>query len=543
MDALTRLNNAMTNKGTAFTKAEREAYGLEGLLPPAIQTIEQQSEQAYQQFLAKADAMSQHLFLMGLYDTNRVLFYHLIGAHVTEMLPVIYTPTISDAVIRYNEDYTSPKDALFLSINDSTSVIQRIVKQRASENPHIKMIVITDGEGVLGIGDWGINGVNIAIGKLAVYTVAAKVNPAEVLPVVLDVGTNNETLINDPFYLGNRHERVRGERFDTFIETIVQTMTTNYPNVLLHWEDFGRENAARILEKYRNDYLTFNDDIQGTGIMVVAAAVSASKAANIKLPSQRILIFGGGTAGIGVATQLLDEMSRQSGQDEAVIKQQLFIYDRFGLVTTEHEDLTDGQKQFAHERSELGDLDTTDLVAVIKQLKPTMLIGASGVTGAFTEDVVRAMAEVSEQPAIIPLSNPTRLSEAKPEDIIKWTNGQALVVTGSPFAPVDYKGVTYTIGQANNALLYPGLGLGAVVCQAERITMGMLSAAANAVANLVDTSVVGAPLLPKVADLQHASLAVATAVVKQAVSEKLNTITITDAETAVREKMWEATYH
>lgn len=539
MNGWTRLNNAMTNKGTAFTAAERREYGLEGLLPTAIQTLAEQSEQAYQQFLKRGDAMSQHRFLMGLYDTNRVLFYYLVNHHVSEMLPIIYTPTIGDAVMQYNEDYTTPKDALFLSINDDSATIERIIQQRAVLQPSVKMVVITDGEGVLGIGDWGINGVNISIGKLAVYTVAANVNPADVLPVVLDVGTNNATLLADPFYLGNRHARITGTRYDNFIDTVVKAMTTTYPQVLLHWEDFGRDNAARILAKYQPDYLTFNDDIQGTGIMVVAAALAASQAAEIELQEQRVLIFGGGTAGVGVATQLLDEMTRQSGSDKC--KQQLYLFDREGLILKSQANLTTGQQLFAQDDTKVT-CDTRDLAAVIREVKPTMLIGSSGVPGAFTQEVIEAMAAHCPRPAIIPLSNPTRLSEATPADIIEWTEGSALVVTGSPFAPVNYQGATYTIGQANNALLYPGLGLGAVAAQARSVTMAMLSAAANAVADLVDASVPGASLLPNVAELKTASFAVALAVVKQAIADGVSDVALAEAEAAVRAHMWEATY-
>ncbi|WP_269479264.1 NAD-dependent malic enzyme [Brochothrix campestris] len=539
MNGWTRLNNAMTNKGTAFTAAERREYGLEGLLPTAIQTLAEQSEQAYQQFLKRSDAMSQHRFLMSLYDTNRVLFYYLVNHHVSEMLPIIYTPTIGDAVMQYNEDYTTPKDALFLSINDAPATIERIIKQRADLQPNVKMVVITDGEGVLGIGDWGINGVNISIGKLAVYTVAANVNPADVLPVVLDVGTNNEQLLANPFYLGNRHARIGGTIYDGFIENVVKAMTTTYPNVLLHWEDFGRANAARILAKYQPDYLTFNDDIQGTGIMVVAAALAASQAADIQLKEQRVLIFGGGTAGVGVATQLLDEMTRQSGSDQC--KQQLHLFDREGLVLQSQPNLTTGQQLFAQDDANFS-CDTGNLAAVIRAVKPTMLIGSSGVPGAFTQEVIEAMVAHCERPAIIPLSNPTRLSEATPADIIEWTKGQALVVTGSPFAPVTYNGQTYTIGQANNALLYPGLGLGAVAAQAQSVTMAMLSAAANAVADLVDASIPGASLLPNVADLKTASFAVAVAVVKQAIADGVSAVKLADAEAVVRAQMWQAQY-
>ncbi|MFL0248981.1 NAD-dependent malic enzyme [Clostridium neuense] len=533
------LRNPFLNKGTAFTEEERERYGLTGLLPSTVRTIEEQEQVVYERTKAFEDNLEKHNYLMNLFDINRTLFYYVVGKHVTEFLPIIYTPTIGDAVINYSKNYETPKDAVFLSI-DHPENIKKSIEAGLKDLDEIKLIVVTDGEGVLGIGDWGVQGVDISIGKLAVYTVAAGVNPRNVLPVVIDAGTNNEKLLNDPLYLGNKHKRVTGEKYDNFIDEFVKISTELFPEVLMHWEDFGRGNASRILEKYRSKICTFNDDIQGTGVMMVSAMNAIAEVTKIPVKDHKILVFGGGTAGIGISDQILLEKVRTGKAEEEAIKD-FYIIDRFGLVTEDMKDLTEGQKKYARKKGEF-EKPLTDIADIVAAVKPTVLIGCSGVHGAFSEAAVRKMAELNERPAIMPISNPTRLAEATAKDLIEWTDGKALVVTGSPSAPVEYKGVTYKIGQANNALLYPGLGLGIIVAKAKTVSDAMLSAAAHGIATLQDLSKPGASILPPVARLKEASKLVATAVVEAAVKDGLNRADIKDAKKAVEKEIWEAKY-
>lgn len=533
------LRNPFLNKGTAFTEEERIKYDLVGLLPDAIMTIEDQEKIVYERFKSFDDPLEKHLFLMNLYDINRTLFYYTAGRHVVEFLPIVYTPTIGDAVINYSKKFDTPKDAVFLSINHPEN-IKKSIERVAKELDEIKLIVVTDGEGVLGIGDWGVQGVDISIGKLAVYTIAAGVNPKNVLPVVIDAGTNNKKLLDDPTYLGNRFERVTGKKYDDFIDQFVNICLGMFPETLMHWEDFGRGNARRILEKYRKNVCTFNDDIQGTGVMMVSALNAVARATKIPVKNHRIVVFGAGTAGVGVSDQILLEKIR-NGLSEEEARGQFYLVDRNGLITDDMDDLTEGQKKYAHPKHEFKK-PLKNLAEIIETVKPTVLIGTSGVHGAFTEDAIKAMAKVNDRPAILPISNPTKLAEAKAFDIIKWTNGKALVVTGSPSDPVEYNGVTYTIGQANNALLYPGLGLGIIVAKSKVVTDNMLSAAAHGIASLQDLSKPGAPLLPPVSRLRDASKLVATAVVKAAMDEGINRAKIKNAEEAVENEIWEAYY-
>ncbi|MDT8717119.1 NAD-dependent malic enzyme [Clostridium sp. 19966] len=533
------LRNPFLNKGTAFTEEEREKYALTGLLPNEVRTIEQQEQIIYERTKAFSDNLEKHNYLMNLFDTNRTLFYYVIGKHVTEFLPIIYTPTIGDAVINYSKNYETPKDAVFLSVNHPEN-IKKSIEAGIKGLEEIKLIVVTDGEGVLGIGDWGVQGVDISIGKLAVYTVAAGINPRNVLPVVIDAGTNNDKLLNDPLYLGNKNKRITGEKYDSFIDEFVKISTELFPEVLLHWEDFGRGNASRILEKYRSKICTFNDDIQGTGVMMVSAMNAIGEVTKIPVKDHKILVFGGGTAGIGISDQILLEKVR-SGADEKKAIKDFYIIDRQGLITEDMDGLTDGQKKYARSKGEF-EKPLTDIAEIVAAVKPSVLIGCSGVHGAFSEAAVRKMAEINERPAIMPISNPTRLAEATAKDIIEWTDGRALVVTGSPSDPVAYKGVTYKIGQANNALLYPGLGLGIIVAKAKTVSDAMLSAAAHGIAELQDLSKPGASILPPVARLKEASKLVATAVVEAAVKDGLNRAEIIDAKAAVEKEIWKAKY-
>ncbi|EPD2316993.1 NAD-dependent malic enzyme [Listeria monocytogenes] len=535
------MNNPLLNKGTAFSKEERASYQLDGLLPPIIETIEQQAVRIETQIENLETPLHKHQLLTNLYNENRTLYYYVVTKNVTDYLPIIYTPTIGDAVIQYHKDYTAPDEALFVDAF-APEKLSASIKNYAKNNPNIDMIVITDGEGVLGIGDWGVNGVKIAVGKLAVYTVAAGLAPDRVLPVVIDAGTNNETLLNDPLYLGNKRPRLSESEYDAFIASFVNIMKEVFPKAILHWEDFGRANASRILYNYRDKICTFNDDIQGTGAMVVAAVLATIQVSKIPLSEQKIIIFGAGTAGIGIADQLSAQWMRETGLPFESAKKHFYLVDRNGLVLDNMTDLTTGQKKYAHPSTEWSNVPTDTLENLVEAVHPTMLIGCSGVTGAFKESIVKKMTQYTERPAILPLSNPTKLAEATASDLIQWTDGKALIVTGSPSKPVEYQHTTYEIGQANNALLYPGLGLGALVTRAKYITDGMLAAASMAVAEQISPNKAGAALLPHVRTLRETSRAVAIAVANQAIKENIHQVELTNVTEAIEREMWQPIY-
>ncbi|EAF5858545.1 NAD-dependent malic enzyme [Listeria monocytogenes] len=535
------MNNPLLNKGTAFSKEERASYQLDGLLPPIIETIEQQAVRIEMQIENLETPLHKHQLLTNLYNENRTLYYYVVTKNVTDYLPIIYTPTIGDAVIQYHKDYTAPDEALFVNAF-APEKLSASIKNYAKNNPNIDMIVITDGEGVLGIGDWGVNGVKIAVGKLAVYTVAAGLAPDRVLPVVIDAGTNNETLLNDPLYLGNKRPRLSESEYDAFVASFVNVMKEVFPKAILHWEDFGRANASRILHNYRDKICTFNDDIQGTGAMVVAAVLATIQVSRIPLSEQKIIIFGAGTAGIGIADQLSAQWMRETGLPFETAKKHFYLVDRNGLVLDNMTDLTTGQKKYAHPSTEWSNVPTDTLENLMEAVHPTMLIGCSGVTGAFKESIVKKMTQYTERPAILPLSNPTKLAEATASDLIQWTDGKALIVTGSPSKPVEYQHTTYEIGQANNALLYPGLGLGALVTRAKYITDGMLAAASMAVAEQISPNEAGAALLPHVRTLRETSRAVAIAVANQAIKENIHQVELTNVTEAIEREMWQPIY-
>ncbi|ENJ0903090.1 NAD-dependent malic enzyme [Listeria monocytogenes] len=535
------MNNPLLNKGTAFSKEERANYQLDGLLPPIIETIEQQAVRIETQIENLETPLHKHQLLTNLYNENRTLYYYLVTKNVTDYLPIIYTPTIGDAVIQYHKEYTAPDEALFIDAF-APEKLSASIKNYAKNNPNIDMIVITDGEGVLGIGDWGVNGVKIAVGKLAVYTVAAGLAPDRVLPVVIDAGTNNETLLNDSLYLGNKSPRLSESEYDSFIASFVNVMKEVFPKAILHWEDFGRANASRILHNYRDKICTFNDDIQGTGAMVVAAVLATIQVSRIPLSEQKIIIFGAGTAGIGIADQLSAQLMRETGLPFEKAKKHFYLVDRKGLVLDNMTDLTTGQKKYAHPSAEWSNVPTDTLENLVEAVHPTMLIGCSGVTGAFKESIVKKMTQYTERPAILPLSNPTKLAEATASDLIQWTDGKALIVTGSPSKPVEYQNTTYEIGQANNALLYPGLGLGALVTRAKYITDDMLAAASMAVAEQISPNKSGAALLPHVRTLRETSRAVAIAVANQAIKENIHQVELTNVIEAIELEMWQPIY-
>lgn len=530
------LNDPFLNKGTAFTQEERKELDLIGLLPPYVQTIEEQAAQTYAQMQTKVNDLEKRLFLMEIFNTNRTLFYYLFSQHLEEFNPIVYDPTIADTIEGYSDLFVEPQYAGYLDINHPENIEETL--KNAADNRDIRLIVVTDAEGILGIGDWGVNGVDISVGKLMVYTGAAGIDPSMVLPLVIDAGTNREELRNNPNYLGNRHERVRGERYYEFIDQFVQTAERLFPKLYLHWEDFGRMNAANILEKYRKNIPTFNDDIQGTGIVTLGGIFGAMDITGEKLVDQVYLCYGGGTAGAGIASRVLREMVSQ-GLSEEEAYERFFMVDKQGLLFDDMDDLTPEQKPFAKNRANFPNADKlTDLLEVVKTVKPTILVGTSTQPNTFTKEVVEAMCQNTERPCIFPLSNPTKLAEASAEDLIVWSDGKAFVATGIPSDNVIYKGVEYIIGQANNALIYPGLGLGVLGSEASLLTDEMIGAAAHSLSGITDITKPGAPVLPPFKYVADVSIKVAEAVAKKAQEQGLARAQEKDMAKAVRDFKW-----
>ena len=540
MNAHDILNNPFLNKGTAFTLEERQELGLIGLLPPYVQTIEEQAAETYAQLQTKANDLEKRLFLMEIFNTNRTLFYYLFSHHLEEFNPIVYDPTIADTIEGYSNLFVNPQYAGYLDINHPEHIEETL--RNAAGGRDIRLIVVTDAEEILGIGDWGANGVDISVGKLMVYTGAAGIDPATVLPLVIDAGTNRESLRNNPNYLGNRHERVRGDRYYDFIDKFVNAAEKLFPKLYLHWEDFGRSNAANILEKYRKDIPTFNDDIQGTGIVTLGGIFGSLAVTGEKLTDQVYLCFGGGTAGAGIASRVLREMVTMGLSEEDAYKR-FFMVDKQGLLFDDMDDLTPEQRPFAKKRSDYPNADKlTDLLEVVKTVKPTILVGTSTVPNTFTKEVVEAMCENTERPMIFPLSNPTKLAEATAEDLITWSDGKAFVATGIPAGTVSYKGVDYVIGQANNALIYPGLGLGMLASEASLLTDEMIGAAAHSLSGIIDMSKPGAPVLPPFKYVADVSIRVAEAVAKTAQKQGLARAEETDMVKAVQNMKWYPKY-
>lgn len=534
------LNNPFKNKGTAFTQEERQELGLVGLLPPYVQTLEEQAAQTYAHMHQKANDLEKRLFLMEIFNTNRTLFYYLFSQHLEEFNPIVYDPTIADTIENYSELFVDPQYAAYLDINHPENIEATL--KNASGDRDIRLIVVTDAEGILGIGDWGTNGVDISVGKLMVYTGAAGIDPASVLPLVIDAGTNRQSLLDNPNYLGNRHERVRGDRYYDFIDQFVETAERLFPKLYLHWEDFGRGNAANILNKYKTQIPTFNDDIQGTGIVTLGGIFAAMDIAGEKLTDQVYLCYGGGSAGCGIASRVLREMVVDGLSEEEAYKR-FFMVDKQGLLFDDMDDLTPEQRPFAKKRSDFANADQlTDLIEVVKTVKPTILVGTSTQPGTFTKEVVEAMCENTERPVIFPLSNPTKLAEATAKDLIEWSNGKAFVATGIPSDDIEYNGINYVIGQANNALIYPGLGLGMLASEASLLTDEMIGAAAHALSGIVDITKPGAPVLPPFKYVAEVSLKVATAVAKKAQEQGLARASEQDMEKAVRDFRWTPKY-
>ena len=541
------LNSPQLNKGTAFTVDERKALGLTGLLPPDVSTLENQARRAYIQYERLPDALSKNVYLTALHDRNEVLFYRLFSEHLREMIPIVNDLTVGMAMEHYHHECRRPR-GVYLSIDHADSIEEAFANLGAASGD-IDLILATDAEQILGIGDWGVGGIEVSIGKLAIYTAAGGVDPTRVIPVMLDVGTNRQHLLDDPTYIGNRHTRIRGERYDDFIDAYVQAVTKLFPNALLQWEDFAPGNGRRILEKYRNRICTFNDDIQGTGAITLAAAISAVRVCGTPLRNQRVVIFGAGTAGIGIAEQFCGAMVREGLSKQDAVSR-FWCVDRQGLLTTGMDDqLRDYQVAYARPAGESkswkhdGNGGGVGLAEVVRRVEPTMLIGTSAAAESFTADIVNDMAAHTQRPIIFVLSNPPLRAEANPTDLIAWTDGRGLIATGSPFAPVTYKGVTYVIAQVNNAMLYPGMALGAIVARAGRISDGMFAAAASAVSSLVTVRQPGASLLPHIDDLRSVSMTVAVAVAEAADADGSARVELVDIVQQVQDAMWQPEYH
>lgn len=534
------LDDAFLNKGTAFTESERKKLGLEGLLPPCVEDIETQAQRIYRQMERKTSLIEKRRFLMEVFNFNRTLFFHVFSGHLVELMPIVYDPVIAESIEQYSEQFINPQYAAFLSI-DHPELIEASLKQAAGDRK-IRLIVVTDAEGILGIGDWGINGVDISVGKLMVYTAAAGIDPQTVLPVVLDCGTNRETLLKDPFYLGNRHKRIYGDPYYDFVNQFVETAEKLFPDLYLHFEDFGRSNAAAILNKYQKTYPVFNDDCQGTGIITLAGILGAMKINGEKLTNHTYMCFGAGTAGAGITDRIFREMVAQ-GLSEKEARKHFYMVDKQGLLFDDMDDLTPEQKPFARARSEFDNAgELNNLTAAVMAVKPTILVGTSTAPKTFTEEIVKAMASWCEHPIIFPLSNPTELAEATAEDIIKWSDGKAMVATGIPAEPVEYNGVTYVIGQANNALIYPGLGLGSIAVNASLLTDEMISSAAHSLSEFLEINVKGAAVLPPVSKLTQFSETVANAVAECAVKQGLNRVQTNDVKRTVQSLIWKPVY-
>ena len=540
MNRIDILNNPFLNKGTAFTMEERKELGLIGLLPPYVQTIEEQAAQTYAQFQTKVNDLEKRLFLMEIFNTNRTLFYYLFSKHLEEFNPIVYDPTVAETITGYSDLFVDTQYAGYLDINHPEDIEEAL--KNAAGDREIRLIVVTDAEEILGIGDWGTNGVDISVGKLMVYSGAAGIDPSLVLPLVIDAGTNRKELRDNPNYLGNRHERVRGDRYYDFIEKFVETAERLFPRLYLHWEDFGRSNAANILEKYRKKIPTFNDDIQGTGIVTLGGILGAMAITGDKLTDQVYLCFGGGTAGAGIASRVHREMVNKGLSEEEAYKR-FFMVDKQGLLFDDMDDLTNEQKPFAKKRSDYPNADKlTSLLEVIKTVKPTILVGTSTAPNTFTKEVVEAMCTNTERPIIFPLSNPTKLAEASAKDLITWSDGKAFVATGIPSGTISYKGVDYVIGQANNALIYPGLGLGMLASEASLLTDEMIGAAAHSLSGIIDITKPGAPVLPPFKYVADVSIKVAEAVANKAKEQGLARAKETNMDKAVHDLKWYPKY-
>ena len=506
----------LLNKGSAFSIEERNDFNLNGLLPETVETIEEQAERAWRQFQDFKNDNDKHVYLRNIQDTNETLFYRLLDNHLEEMMPIIYTPTVGAACEHFSEIYRRAR-GLFISYPNREhmdDMLQNATKQ------NVKVIVVTDGERILGLGDLGIGGMGIPIGKLSLYTACGGISPAYTLPVVLDVGTNNQQLLNDPLYMGWRHPRITGEEYDNFVHEFIQAVKRRWPHVVLQFEDFAQKNAMPLLERYRDEICCFNDDIQGTASVTLGTLLAACQAKGSKLREQKVVFLGAGSAGCGIAEQIIAQM-KVEGLSDAEARARVFMVDRFGLLTDKLPNLLNFQSKLVQKSENLAgwdnNSDSLSLLDVVRNAHPSIMIGVSGQPGLFSEEIVREMHKHCDRPVIMPLSNPTSRVEATPQDIFSWTDGQALVATGSPFAPVNWKGKNYPIAQCNNSYIFPGIGLGVIASGANRITDSMLMAASQALADCSPLASKGeGPVLPDVKDIQNVSKAIALAVAKAA---------------------------
>lgn len=510
------LETPLLNKGSAFSREERIAFNLTGLLPPRYETIEEQVRRAYMQYSSFDTPMNKHIYLRAIQDNNETVFYRLLADHLEEMMPIIYTPTVGDACEQFSDIYRSSR-GLFLSYaerDQMDDILRNATKRR------VKVIVVTDGERILGLGDQGIGGMGIPIGKLSLYTACGGISPAYTMPIMLDVGTDNEKLLNDPMYMGARHKRIRGKEYDDFIETFIRSVQRRWPDAMIQFEDFAQPNAMPILQKYRDEICCFNDDIQGTAAVTVGTLLAACKSKGERLRDQRIAFVGAGSAGCGIAEQIIDQMVAE-GLEPNIARAQIFMVDRYGLLVETMDGLRDFQRVLTQPQSTVGTWqfsgDYPSLLDVMYCAQPTVLIGVSGQHGLFTEQVVQAMHQGCQRPIIFPLSNPVRNVEATPEQVIEWTHGQAIIATGSPFSPVQYNGSLFPIAQCNNSYIFPGIGLGVIAVRANRITNEMLMAASQTLAEYSPAVTGEGPaLLPPLTEISHVSRKIAFAVGKVA---------------------------
>lgn len=529
----------LLNKGSAFSMEERSNFNLLGLLPEVVETIEEQAERAWIQYQGFKTEIDKHIYLRNIQDTNETLFYRLIGNHLEEMMPVIYTPTVGAACERFSEIYRRAR-GIFISYQNRHNlddILQNV------PNHNVKVIVVTDGERILGLGDQGIGGMGIPIGKLSLYTTCGGISPAYTLPIVLDVGTNNQQLLDDPLYMGWRHPRITDDEYYQFVDDVIQAIKARWPDVLLQFEDFAQKNAMPLLNRYRNEICSFNDDIQGTAAVTVGTLIAASRGAGNQLSEQKIVFLGAGSAGCGIAEQIIAQIVRE-GLSEEEARQRVFMVDRFGLLTDGMPNLLPFQNKLVQKREQLQSWDTTSealsLLEVVRNVKPNILIGVSGQPGLFTEEIIREMHKHCPRPIVMPLSNPTSRVEATPQNILSWTDGEALVATGSPFSPVTVKGKQYPIAQCNNSYIFPGIGLGVIASGASRVTDEMLMAASETLAQhspLVNNG--EGPVLPELKDIQTVSRAIAFAVGK--VAQEQGVAVKTSAEAllqAISDNFW-----
>lgn len=534
------LLDPLENKGTAFTEEERKEYKLEGLLPPAVQSIDQQESEVYERFCAQPTKLAKRMYLMSIRDTNSRLFFYSMQKHLTEYMPIVYAPTVAESITKFCDNYFQSEVA-YICVEHPELIKEQL--KRVAGDKDIRLVVATDSEGILGIGDWGVNGAEILTGKTAVYTAAAGIDPSEILSVMVDAGTNRQELLDNPRYVGARIQRVRGQRYDDFIQAFVDASMELWPEALMHWEDFGRPTAAPILERYRDQILTMNDDIQGTGVTVLGALEATRRIAQVDYHDTPLLVFGAGTAGIGIADQIVEGMVAFGGLSEQEAHDLVYLVDRDGLILDDMDDLTEGQARYTHKRSEFSDkLDRHDLESIVSEVKPFALVGTSTKAGAFTEGVIKEMCKHWDHPFLSPISNPTELLEVKAKDAIEWSDGHASVITGTPSDPVEWKGVTHYIGQGNNALMYPGICLGAITCVAKHVSRGMLLAGARALADAIDISEKGCAVLPPMKELVKNTREVARAVIKQAVKEGLNRREIDDIDAVIDADHWDPKY-